>query len=62
MPPIDLHKPDPTPGLRAQVVIKPGPLADAILQLAESAQLDPAAVLRMLAAEALEARRLRKAG
>lgn len=59
---IDLLKPEPPGELRLQVVVKPGPLADSIRELCKSAQIEPASACRILMAEALEARRLRKAG
>lgn len=59
---IDLLKPEHTTELRIQVVVKPGPFADSIRELCKSAQIEPAAACRLLMAEAIEARRLRKAG
>ena|GEM_PF-1045738 len=40
--------------LRANVVIKAGPAADEIRKLAEKWQMDPAAVIRMLAIQGLD--------
>jgi len=58
MKPVDLYKPSQTTlDLRVQVVIKAGEYAEQIRKMAEEFQLEPAAVLRMLAIEALKLRR-----
>ncbi len=62
MKPIDLHKPDHAPDLRGQVIVKPGPLADAVRKVATEAQLDTAAAMRVLMARGAEAMGLMKAG